>query len=145
MKIIFLDIDGVLNSQTNAMEEVHIDNRKMILLRKIIEATEANIVITSTWRINYDLSFFKGLFWATGFGWNEDGVTPRTPNGHRGTEIEKWLENYPDVKTYIIIDDDSDFHDHQKKFFVHTSWRSGLTTEHAQRAIRLLTNREYKT
>ena len=56
MKIIFLDIDGVLNSAAYRSQlgmryfsEI-IDRRKMPLLQKIVKETDAQIVLTSTWR-----------------------------------------------------------------------------------------------
>ena len=55
MKIIFLDIDGVLthtdylNWQTR-----HIDPERVRFLAKIVELTDAQIVLTSTWKDGYD-------------------------------------------------------------------------------------------
>ena len=56
MKIVFLDIDGVLNSlnyrRRMGMQYFSdmIDRRKMPLLKKIVEATNAKIVLSTTWR-----------------------------------------------------------------------------------------------
>lgn len=55
VKIIFLDIDGVLthtdylNWQTR-----HIDPERVRFLAKIVELTDAQIVLTSTWKDGYD-------------------------------------------------------------------------------------------
>ena len=56
MKIIFLDIDGVLNSSEyrkrmgrKYYSEI-IDRSKMPLLKKIVEATGAKIVLSTSWR-----------------------------------------------------------------------------------------------
>ena len=57
MKIIFLDIDGVLNSigwvertKGTAYEDKEIDPSKVRLLKQIIDKTDAKIVLSSTWR-----------------------------------------------------------------------------------------------
>ena len=51
MKLIFLDVDGVLNSaewlETNQGE---IDPAKVRLLKQMIDATGAKVVLSSTWR-----------------------------------------------------------------------------------------------
>lgn len=88
MKIIFLDIDGVLNNETDFVEvalyghpingeirqlrsgrEVLTPlNRGMLaLLDTIITMTDAKIVISSTWRDEYGLSDIYNMFKAVGF------------------------------------------------------------------------------
>ena len=53
MKIIFLDVDGVLNcqkSESHCQGCIGIDNDKVKRLRKIVEATGAKIVLCSSWK-----------------------------------------------------------------------------------------------
>lgn len=53
MKVIFLDIDGVLNtpsSESRCGEYIGIDDEKVKKLKQIIEATKAEIVLISTWK-----------------------------------------------------------------------------------------------
>ena len=55
MKIIFLDIDGVLNSKAydskrDWNKQTNIDETRLPLIKQIVEATDAKIVLTSTWR-----------------------------------------------------------------------------------------------
>lgn len=55
MKVIFLDIDGVLNSRTydrkrNWNEQTDIDETRLPLIKEIVDATDAKIVLSSTWR-----------------------------------------------------------------------------------------------
>lgn len=53
MKVIFLDIDGVLNtpsSESRCGEYVGIDDEKVKKLKKIVEKTKAEIVLISTWK-----------------------------------------------------------------------------------------------
>ncbi len=53
MKIIFLDIDGVLNSRTydrkrNWNEQTDIDESRLPLVKEIVDSTGAEIVLSST-------------------------------------------------------------------------------------------------
>ena len=59
MKILFLDIDGVLNSRAydrkrNWSELTNIDETRLPLVKKIIDKTGAKIVLISTWRRHWD-------------------------------------------------------------------------------------------
>ena len=53
INIIFLDIDGVLNSK-QTLERcgpyIGIEDQKLELLKELIEKTKAYIVLTSTWK-----------------------------------------------------------------------------------------------
>lgn len=53
MKVIFLDIDGVLNtpsSESRCGEYIGIDDDKVERLKKIVDKTKAEIVLISTWK-----------------------------------------------------------------------------------------------
>lgn len=53
MKVIFLDIDGVLNtpsSESRCGEYIGIDDEKVEKLKKIVKKTKAEIVLISTWK-----------------------------------------------------------------------------------------------
>lgn len=59
MKVIFLDIDGVLNSRKydsvrNWNEQTDIDVSRLPLLGEIVAATGAEIVLSSTWRVHWE-------------------------------------------------------------------------------------------
>lgn len=54
MKVIFLDVDGVLNSEKDLLEakgKSELFDRPLILLKELVESTKAKIVVSSTWRI----------------------------------------------------------------------------------------------
>lgn len=158
MKIIFLDIDGVLNS-TKSMslsedkkwaDEPNPENIKW--LNYIIEKTGAKIVISSTWRIGNRSHLFDRYFHALGIKGEVIDVTPRL-DSYRGTEIKCWLlehkskinkykndnwfSNKEKIESFVILDDDSDMED-LKKYLVLIDNNFGLTKEDADKAIGVL-------
>lgn len=144
MKIIFLDVDGVLNNSSWAMqmfaEGVHVyaedmlEDRAIRLLKLIIDATGANVVITSTWRMSA-VQMTHLLDQLAHFGIRPIAVTPRL-NKERGDEISAWMQHYG-VESYVILDDDSDMGEHMDHL-VQTSFEHGLQHEHVERAIEIL-------
>ena len=155
MKVIFLDIDGVLNvipqgrDKWGALFHPHlVDN-----LKRIIDATGAKIVISSTWRMGNELHGMKEMWRDRGLPGEVVGVTPnfmyKTGSTlQRGKEIDAYLEEHPQITNYVIIDDDSDMEPHQLENFVMTSGNTnhsdcidigyGLTKECSDWAINIL-------
>ena len=56
-KIIFLDIDGVLNTSYSRQKNVAIDEFRLVYLAEIVKRTKSKIVLTSTWRYNLNRTF----------------------------------------------------------------------------------------
>lgn len=152
MKVIFLDIDGVLNSPaTWALKELNdplnkgvdqIDYSMLGLLSRIVSRTNAKIVISSTWRKIHSLDEIHDMFVARGWQHPRDTIIDRTPSsshGFRGEEIKSWLDNH-EVQDYIILDDDSDMLPSQNNRFINTCGYVGLTYLEVRRAIALLNN-----
>ena len=128
MKVIFLDIDGVLNCKTTS------NPRKLpyvvdpVLLRRftrLVETTAADVVLSSTWR--YDPA---GLFSARHWGIPFTDVIPDLPEQPRRDEILAWLKEHPRVERFAVIDDEDDELDELPLF--QPSARTGLTQEMAQ-------------
>lgn len=165
-KYIFLDIDGVLNSYevcelnkekfgiSNGFggwfREEDIPTLENVLwgedlvqnLKFIVDATNAKIVISSTWRNHFSVEKFKEMFAL--YGYNHCPIIGLTENsGTRGKEIQDYLD-YLIVKdsdvniNYVILDDNDQFLAHQKDNFVHTSMMVGLTRQDAMKAIKIL-------
>ena len=137
-KVIFLDIDGVLNSDKwhdseqaqiahnclNTRKDLDklpyellygsmIDPNALKLLQEIVDKTGADIVISSTWRKGGRLENIKNLLKGLGFTGNIIGATPVLPSNYhcRGSEIKKWIiNNIEDISNfrYVILDDDND-------------------------------------
>lgn len=111
MKVIFLDIDGVLNSdkyfdKIKNLEiqgiQSEIDIEKIKLLKKAIDETGAKVVLSSSWRYTRNAQYLKELL--SQYNIYIDS-TPFIQN-KRGLEIKEWLKNNPNVEDFIIIDDE---------------------------------------
>lgn len=147
MKIIFLDIDGVLNKGLVASNSEEDDisrgeiygfmNKSLINnLNKLTQETGAKIVISSSWRCE-TLEENKSLLEAFGIEAECVGSTPRLSGAGicRGNEIAAWIYSHQDLiechywefKEYIILDDDSDMLLCQANHFIQTDPWCGLS------------------
>lgn len=153
MKIIFLDIDGVLNSleYRKRMGRKYyaqiIDRSKMPLLKRIVEATEAQIVLSTSWRKFWNEGepqldsvgqHINEVF--TEFGLSVYSKTPVIDNAGRNEEIKAWLDGERYVDGYVILDDkDFDWSTDLRSHFIRTDQSgSGLENLQAQQAIDVL-------
>ena len=128
MKVIFLDIDGVLNSRRTPNPRKFpyvIDPKLLKRLEVILDDTKAKVVLSSTWR--YDPA---GLFSAKHWGIPFIDVTPDLPKQPRRKEILKWLKEHPTVDRFVVIDDEDDELDKLPLF--QPSAVTGLTAEIAK-------------
>lgn len=177
---IFLDVDGVLNSHnywktldgrrsdagTEATNEQYasgmIDSDAVAELNRIVKATGAVVVLSSSWRHAHSMTHMNRMLRFRGFDGFLVGATPELPHGvqtpafreflqanpeHwtervncRGNEIQAWLDIMAKVVSkFTIIDDDSDMA-HLEPFLVKTPYETGLTPELADEAIAMLTH-----
>lgn len=140
-KIIFLDVDGVLNNQ-NTFKKVQrvsdmLDPYLILLANRIVEATGAEVVLSSSWRhCHYEELKEKVPF----------KIIDKTGDcctGIRGVEIYDWIRKNIGYKDrddrskfrYAIIDDESDMLLWQKDHFFQTTFISGLTEEISARVV----------
>jgi hypothetical protein len=138
-KILFLDIDGVLNSAAVLERQRRgdaIDRDMVERVNRIIDATGCKVVISSTWRLLHPLGELKALLRLHGM---RDVVIDKTPDldrthNNRGDEIQAWLKQNPSVEKFVILDDDSDMSD-VIGHLVQTSFKTGLQDQHVDRAI----------
>lgn len=143
MGLIFLDIDGVLNSQRTPFGpcSCETDPINVKALNRITDATGAWIIVSSIWRFRYPArSMMQALLSAKGVTGVIEGTTPKlTGDSTRGDEIKAWLDAHPGWKDvpFIIIDDDPDIAPFQDRF-IQTSFETGLTEADADRAIAML-------
>ena len=133
MKIVFLDVDGVLNtSATWGGYGLH--QPCVMALIRLIERTGAKIVVSSTWRLHaYDMLIER----LTEAGLPAGTIIDRTPHliseyGRvrgavpRGREIAAWLAGNPPVESFVILDDGDDM-EHLTPHLIRTSMERGLT------------------
>ena len=116
-----------------------LDERAIVQLKKIVEATDAEIVLSSSWRwyketrdkIHYQLRL-KGIDFVD--------TTPRETDitMSRGAEIKAWLDNHPEVEKFVILDDDELQIEEYLPYHVKTNFKYGLTREKAAEAIKIL-------
>ena len=146
MKIIFLDIDGVLNTISNWGSrpiEKRFTPECIAALNRITEYTGAKIVISSTWRNIMGYYELSALLHSVGIEGEIIGKTPlvKLSGGPRGEEIERFLYEYRksefDVSSFVILDDDTDMGD-LMEHLVWCSPNTGLTEGLADIAIRKL-------
>lgn len=133
MKVLFLDVDGVLNSRstTNFQDLYPLDPYMAFLVGRIQLQTGCEVVLSSSWRYHPE-----GVQHVSQRVVRLLDKTPSSPSGMRGDEINAWLEEHPEVKKYAILDDDDDFHDDQPLF--QTTFEKGLTDEIAEQVIEYL-------
>ena len=160
-RIIFLDIDGVLNAYDSKrympapdMPEVlyvGIDEDKLLNLKHIVDTTGAEIYLTSSWKYNWEkedkskqddfANEIDKRFAAVGL--KVIDKTHESFSRFRGEGIHKVLfELHPDA--WVILDDEvyPDFPDYADEIFPHfiqTLWYGdGLTADKAELAIKVL-------
>ena len=161
-KVLFLDIDGVLNciypTPSDEHEWVDLDewrygfNPQLVArLRYILANTGCKIVVSSSWRHHTNYAPYQPeRNWrdvlAEMLGKASDelyaGSTPTDfKGGRRGIEINKWLEEHP-VDSFCVVDDETvditPFVD--KRRVVKTDMKDGLTRQAANRIIEVLNN-----
>ena len=150
MKVLIADVDGVLNyDKTNATAPsgaLGISNSRIKLLKQIIDATGAKVVLSSTWR--YDRPCGKDYQYLVNKLKDNDIAVyshiPEISSLRRGLEISAWLARHPDVDGWAVIDDVR-FPDFDRGEFaghlVITDSKLGLTEDDVEKAIGVL-NRE---
>lgn len=130
-KVIFMDIDGVLNSMKTvyangkyprALADVYqFDQNARALLRRFCASSGAEIVLSSSWR-----NWNTVQDCATALNLPIIDKTPHIKGVDRGSEIEAWLQAHTDVTEYAILDDGSDMLPEQQPRFIRTDTREGF-------------------
>ena len=152
MKVIFLDIDGVLNSEEFYMREDPlsdgiIDPANLVYVRRIVDETGAQLVLTSSWRRGWDKRpekcSFEGKVINRALA--KEGLVLLDKTGHaasRPVEISGWISQQAEKVEAFVILDDGDFH--WKKyglapFWVQTNFEDGgLKEGHYRKAMEIL-------
>ena len=153
MKIIFLDFDGVM--VTDRYQAQLIDSNSPLRddygakfdpvcvenLRRIIDSTDADIVVISTWKMEMGLDDIQKMWDARQLPGKVIGVTPDIDPVHRGNEIAAWLNAYGEECQYAIIDDCpilDFFREEQLPHLFKVDERTGLDEKTVTKVIELL-------
>lgn len=147
MKILFLDFDGVLNTQdyrdSYGNMGAGIDKSKMQLLKRIIDSTGAKIVLITSlreyWNKDPDKCDYFGKVINEVFA--EYGLEiydkmPVSESGKREDEILDWIVTNPEIKNYVAIGDGALFAKFLVGHFVQP--KDGLEEEHVEKAVEIL-------
>lgn len=157
MKLLFLDVDGVLNNLdvlSRCRTSDPIGEEHLVLLKSIVTQTDCRIVLSSTWRL------FEESRLALSVAFEEHGIplwigiTPSLsasawggPSPRRADEILSWIRsNVTGPAIAVAIDDDEDIdigkdHNLPVKFKpIRTSFDKGLTIVEAKEAVDWFTN-----
>ena len=162
MKVIFLDVDGVLNSrswndshQNEIQEGILIDNTKLVLLSELIESTKAIVVMHSGWRFWFDLEFrpirkeaeilFEMLVKESISIYD---ITPdyRTEEIRKNKklslvkagEILEWISHNENVEQWVVLEDLNLNNKEVEMHQVRTDPNIGLTLENIREAEEIL-------
>jgi hypothetical protein len=158
VKVLFLDIDGVLNStkyaewryaefKSGRVKNLDIilglDGKALFALSCLLESIpDLKVVISSQWipfhGIEYTHSAFRAEKWPhmdRFIGVTHSSDTRNFDSEHpRGIEIQRWLDSHPEVTRFAILDDESDMR-HLTPFLFKTNQADGLTSAIVQQLI----------
>lgn len=165
MNIIFLDVDGVLNSmayfeQNKGKGHIDISDLHLQMLAKIYHTCDAKIVLSSTWRELDDESDIH-VYWMYQYLLDELArydmeIISKTPviDMNRPLEIKTWLDNRPDKENIRFVSLDDDFSKEKydvygigdylvkTEFFCNDISEGGLQQRHVEQAINILKAKE---
>jgi len=144
MRVLFLDFDGVLNSvqflQAYKRWDI-LDPTAVEYLNLIVQETQCEVVVSSTWRLLYKIPDLCGILREQGkYRGRLLGATPHGSgtSTRRGDEIDAWLSQHPEVTSYVILDDEiSDMNTHHAPHIVKTEFSTGLQRHHYERVVQL--------
>ncbi len=140
---VFLDVDGVLNKESDWRNKYSIDMSCVHALGTLCEEIgPVRIILISTWRAgigkNGDTVQIDSLRNALArVGLSIDGQTPISGKG-RQAEIEYYIRRNS-VSKYIILDDDrSLFYDPDKMNLYTPDYKTGLTQKDVKAVAKML-------
>ena len=155
MKVIFLDIDGVLNASAyeaslpkkkeKYLDEVGPDfySPAVSNLQEIIRQTGGKIVIISRWRLR-GLEEMQTMWASLHLPGEIIGVTPnllheaKNLSNQRGEELRQWVIQYGrDISSFVILDDQNDYYPRQLRHLVRPCHEWGLTESDVQQALEI--------
>ena len=162
MRVIFLDVDGVLNHKcfddeymsnynyNNKNEIVGVDPEKVKILAKICEETYSKVVLSSSWKLGLEHGYVSKSLYRLVEMLYDNGidlidVTSCIPNPSKGGGQEMWkewdiecyLHEHPEVTKYCIFDDETYDLLTKKDHLIQTDWKKGILPEHVNEVRRI--------
>lgn len=113
MKVLFLDVDGVLNhnkTRERCLNYIGVDKVLAQRLTKWLSDKDIKVVLSSTWRRFPEMHSHleeNGIQWVS--------ITPYLNGLDRGLEIDAWLSANPQVTDWAILDDTADMRPHMNR------------------------------
>jgi hypothetical protein len=170
MRAIFLDVDGVLNNDntttyTEANYFVFVDDYLVERVKNIIDETDAIVVLSSDWRDGFENEFIKPEldelihklkeYEIELYGYTPiltfDNMTDDEMDKYecfncipRGVEIQKYLDEHPEIEEFVILDDRRDMKPNMAHL-VNTNYHFGLTEQDVEKAIDVLNGKLIKS
>ena len=152
MRVIFLDIDGVLNSEEwngyvqsftygARFNSCYLLSQEMILrLQNVVFQTNAEIVLISSWRIS-EQAMSALTRQLSLYHLSIKDTTVSYAYGSRADEVKLWIEAHSNITSYAIVDDYDDGFTQDEVLsthFVQTTYFQGLTPEKAEKIVEIL-------
>lgn len=140
MNIIFLDIDGVLNT----LGDINLINKtfeynKLMRLIKLSDETNSKIIITSDRRTFIEeREMIDDIF--NSYNMNYDYLSLKRTHRKRSDEILYYLTNNPNITNYVIIDDNDMGYSENSALSSHyvDCYKNGFSEEEYEKAINIL-------
>jgi hypothetical protein len=148
-RILFLDIDGVLNCASYVHSQTvrddprpfplnTLDVSKVRYLNEVHVHRPYHIVVSSAWRIGRKLTELREILGTIGVQAPVLDKTPQLRSGYRGEEIQQWLQSTPTFTgPFVIVDDSSDLEPYMHRL-VKTTWQDGLCAHHVAEIVDVL-------
>lgn len=147
MKVLFLDIDGVVAVPGYAISEgLWIPNYEHVQrVNEVVHRTGCKVVLSSSWRITHGLEGTHQALKRAGASFELFDATPNHASRigvlylahRRGSEVSQWLERHPEVERVAIVDDSEDFGPLVERL-VRTRFSHGIQDGHVDRLVALL-------
>ena len=156
MNIIFLDIDGILNTSSDRRI-----NRNMVKrLSRLVKDTNSKVILHSGWRfwfnenmqpLNGQAKNLQEELWKEGITLSgktpdlsdEDIKKTQTFSKVKASEILSWLDRQSDIDSWVVLEDLDLKNETVKKHQIMPDPDTGLTDEDIDKAISLITGSAY--
>ena len=120
-------------------QENILDVRAICQLRRIVETTNAEIVLSSSWRwYKEEKETIHKQLQAKNIDFIDITPTEISFKMDKTSEINAWLNNHSEIENFVILDDEQIKDEKLIPHWVKTTFKHGLTREKAEQAIKVL-------